>query len=180
LPDTPALPPQFTTRVGQGYDVHRLIEGRPLVLGGVKFAHKLGLDGHSDADVLLHAIIDAMLGASALGDIGQHFPDSDPSHKDANSRHLLKSVGLMLDEAGWLIVNVDSTIIAQSPGLTEHIPTMVSNIAIDLRISTDQVNVKAKSNERLGYLGRNEAIEAQAIVMLQMHARANSDSTSRI
>ena len=164
---TPATPPSATLRIGQGYDVHRMVAGRPLILGGVKIPHSHGLDGHSDADALLHAIIDAMLGAAGLGDIGRHFPDTDPHYQGADSRKLLGSTRQLLATQGWRILNLDSTIIAQAPKLAQYIPEMVSNIAADLAIAETQVNVKAKTNERLGYLGRGEAIEAQAVVLLE-------------
>jgi len=153
-------------RVGQGYDVHRLVAGRPLVLGGVRIPYERGLQGHSDADALLHAITDALLGAAALGDIGQHFPDTDPGFCDADSRKLLTTTRKLLAARGWLVVNVDSTVIAQAPKLAIHTPTMAANIAADLGISPSRVNVKAKSNEGLGYLGHGEAIAARAVVLL--------------
>lgn len=153
-------------RVGQGYDVHQLVEGRPLILGGVTVPHDKGLLGHSDADALLHAITDALLGAAGLGDIGRHFPDTDPRYKGADSRVLLRDTRALLAQAGWQVVNVDSTIIVQKPKMAPHIPGMVAHIAADLGLSPDCVNVKAKTNEKLGYLGRSEAIEAQAVVLV--------------
>lgn len=153
-------------RVGQGYDVHQLVEGRPLILGGVEIPFERGLLGHSDADALLHAITDAILGAASLGDIGHHFPDTDPTHKGADSRVLLRGAVQLAKEKGWSIVNVDSTVIAQRPKLAPHIPAMVQHLAEDLGVSVDAVNVKGKTNEKLGYLGRCEAIEAQAVVLL--------------
>lgn len=153
-------------RVGQGYDVHRLVEGRKLILGGVEIDHPTGLLGHSDADALLHAITDALLGAVALGDIGRHFPDTDPRYQGADSRVLLRGAVALLAEKGWQPINVDATLIAQKPKLAPHAARMVANIAADLGIAEDCVNVKGKTNEKLGYLGREEAIEAQAIVLV--------------
>lgn len=153
-------------RVGQGYDVHRLVEGRKLILGGVEIDHPTGLLGHSDADALLHAITDALLGAVALGDIGRHFPDTDPRYKGADSRVLLRGAVALLAEKGWQPINVDATLIAQKPKLAPHAARMVANIAADLGIAEDCVNVKGKTNEKLGYLGREEAIEAQAVVLV--------------
>lgn len=154
-------------RVGQGYDVHRLVEGRKLILGGVEIPNVTGLLGHSDADVLLHAIIDALLGSVALGDIGRHFPDTDPRYKGTDSRVLLRGAVALLAEKGWRPVNLDATLIAQQPKLASHVAAMVANIATDLGILPDCVNIKGKTNERLGYLGREEAIEAQAIVLVE-------------
>lgn len=153
-------------RIGQGYDVHRLVEGRPLILGGVTIPHSKGLLGHSDADVLLHAITDALLGAAALGDIGKLFPDTAAEHKDADSRRLLREAYQAVQRAGWRVVNVDSTVIAQQPKLRPHIDAMRANIAADLGLPLECVNIKGKTNEKLGYLGREEAIEAQAVVLL--------------
>ena len=153
-------------RVGQGFDVHALVEGRKLVIGGVEIPYERGLLGHSDADVLLHAITDALLGAAALGDIGRHFPDTDPKWKGADSRTLLFEVASKVREAGWKIVNVDATIIAQAPKMAPHIPLMVERIASDLRIEPGCVNVKAKTTERLGFTGRGEGIAAEAIALL--------------
>ncbi len=160
-------------RVGQGFDVHALVAGRPLIIGGVAIPHPTGLLGHSDADVLLHAIIDALLGAAALGDIGRHFADTDPRWKDVDSRVLLRETGSMLAAAGFAIVNVDATIIAQAPRMAPHIPAMVANVAADLGIRGDQVNVKAKTTERLGFTGRGEGIAAEAIAAIE---RSLSDS----
>jgi len=154
-------------RVGQGYDVHQLVEGRKLILGGVEVPFEKGLLGHSDADALLHAITDALLGAAGLGDIGRHFPDTDPRYQGADSRVLLRDTVALLAKAGWQPVNVDSTLIAQRPKLAPHVPAMVANIAADLGLAEDCVNVKGKTNEKLGYLGRSEAIEAQAVVLVQ-------------
>ncbi|WP_133664194.1 2-C-methyl-D-erythritol 2,4-cyclodiphosphate synthase [Paraburkholderia sp. BL10I2N1] len=153
-------------RIGQGYDVHALVPGRPLIIGGVTVPYDRGLLGHSDADVLLHAITDALFGAAAMGDIGRHFPDTDKQFAGANSRVLLRECAKRVAEAGFVIGNVDSTVIAQAPKLAPHIDAMRANIAEDLRLPLDRVNVKAKTNEKLGYLGRGEGIEAQAAVLL--------------
>ena len=153
-------------RIGQGYDVHRLVEERPLILGGVTIPHSKGLLGHSDADALLHAITDALLGAAALGDIGKLFPDTAAEHKDADSRYLLREAYQAVQRAGWRVVNVDSTVIAQQPKLRPHIDAMRANIAADLGLPLECVNIKGKTNEKLGYLGREEAVEAQAVVLL--------------
>ena len=153
-------------RIGQGYDVHRLVEGRPLILGGVTIPHSKGLLGHSDADALLHAITDALLGAAALGDIGKLFPDTAAEHKDADSRRLLREAYQAVQRAGWRVVNVDSTVIAQQPKLRPHIDAMRAHIAADLELPLECVNIKGKTNEKLGYLGREEAVEAQAVVLL--------------
>jgi len=154
-------------RVGQGYDVHQLVAGRKLILGGVEIPHETGLLGHSDADALLHAITDALLGAAGLGDIGRHFPDTDARYAGADSRVLLRAACNLLQAEGWQVVNVDATVIAQRPKLAPHIPAMVANIAADLGVLPDAVNVKGKTNEKLGYLGRNEAMEAQAVVLIR-------------
>lgn len=154
-------------RIGQGFDVHALVAGRPLIIGGVAIPYEKGLAGHSDADVLLHAICDALLGAAALGDIGRHFPDTDPAYEGADSRVLLRKVGELLGSAGFRIGNIDSTIIAQAPRMASHIPAMVANIAADLGIDTADVNVKAKTTERLGFAGRGEGIAADAIALLE-------------
>jgi len=154
-------------RVGQGFDVHRLVTGRRLVIGGVEIPFELGLAGHSDADVLLHAITDALLGASGLGDIGRHFPDSDPAYKDADSRTLLRAAAASVREAGFSVANVDATIIAQAPRMAPHLARMAENIAADLGIAPAQVNVKAKTAERLGFIGRGEGIAAEAVALLQ-------------
>lgn len=153
-------------RIGQGYDVHAFTEGRPLVLGGVTIPYEKGLAGHSDADVLLHAICDALLGAAALGDIGHHFPDTDPAYAGADSRELLRKVIDLVTEQGLKIVNLDSTVIAQAPKLASYIDTMRANIADDLGASLDCVNVKATTTEKLGFTGRGEGIAAMAIVLL--------------
>lgn len=154
-------------RTGQGWDVHALVPGRRLVIGGVEIPHHAGLLGHSDADVLLHALTDALLGAAALGDIGRHFPDTDPRWRGADSRTLLRAVAGMLQERGWSISNVDATVIAQAPKLAPHIPGMVAAIRTDLGLAADRVNVKAKTSERLGYAGRGEGIAAEAAVLLR-------------
>ena len=154
-------------RVGQGYDVHRLVAGRKLILGGVEIPHETGLLGHSDGDALLHAITDALLGAVALGDIGRHFPDSDPRYHGADSRVLLRAAVALLAERGWRPANVDATLIAQQPKLAPHAAAMVANVPVDLGISPDSVNPKGKTNEKLCYLGRQEAIEAQAVVLVE-------------
>ena len=154
-------------RIGQGYDVHQLVEGRDLILGGVNIPFEKGLLGHSDADALLHAITDALLGAAGLGDIGSHFPDTAAEFKDADSRVLLREAYQSVQALGWRVVNVDTTVIAQKPKLAPHIPAMRANIAADLGIQTIYVNIKGKTNEKLGYLGRMEAIEAQAAVLLE-------------
>lgn len=153
-------------RIGMGYDVHRLVEGRELILGGVKIPYEKGLLGHSDADVLLHAISDALLGAAALGDIGKHFPDTDPAYKGISSVILLKKVGELLEEKGFLIENIDATIIAQAPKMRPFIDTMRENIAQALGIEEEQVNVKATTEEGLGFTGTGEGISAQAVCML--------------
>ena len=153
-------------RIGQGFDIHALVSGRKLVIGGVEIAHDRGLAGHSDADVLLHAICDALIGAAGLGDIGTHFPDTDPRYKGADSRGLLREVARLLARNGFRVANVDSTIIAQAPKMAPHIPRMRENIAADLGIAAALVNVKAKTAERLGALGRGEGIAAEAIALV--------------
>ena len=150
-------------RVGTGYDVHKLVEGRKLIIGGVEIPHETGLLGHSDADVLLHAIMDAMLGAAALGDIGLHFPDTAEEYRGADSRVLLARVGEMLDENGFSICNIDATIIAQAPKMRPHIDKMRSNIAETLGIPVNRVNVKATTEEKLGFTGQKLGISAQAV-----------------
>lgn len=154
-------------RIGEGWDVHALVPGRKLILGGVQIEHTTGLLGHSDADVLVHALIDALLGAAALGDIGTHFPDTDPRFRGADSMVLLAEVARRLDDAGWIIGNIDSTIVAQAPRLGPHIAAMRQNIASVLRIALDQVNVKAKTAEKLGPVGQGQSMEARAVVLLQ-------------
>jgi 2-C-methyl-D-erythritol 2,4-cyclodiphosphate synthase len=158
-----SLPP---FRVGQGYDCHALVAGRKLIIGGVTIPHATGLMGHSDADVLLHAITDALIGAMALGDIGKHFPDTDPKFSGADSRFLLRQIAGRIAQTGFAIGNIDATIIAQAPKMAPHIPHMVANIAEDLRLDSSCVNVKAKTNEKLGYLGREEGIAAEAVALL--------------
>ncbi len=153
-------------RIGQGYDCHALVSGRKLVIGGVTIPHATGLLGHSDADVLLHALTDALLGAAGLGDIGRHFPDTAAEFAGADSRVLLRVAVERVQASGYLIGNVDATIIAQAPKMAPHIPTMVANVAADLGVAIGQVNIKAKTNERLGYLGREEGIAAEAIALL--------------
>jgi len=153
-------------RIGQGYDCHALVTGRKLVIGGVTIPHATGLLGHSDADVLLHALTDALLGAAGLGDIGRHFPDTAAEFAGADSRVLLREAVGRVRAAGYLVGNVDATIIAQAPKMAPHIPTMVAHVAADLGVAIDQVNIKAKTNERLGYLGREEGIAAEAIALL--------------
>ncbi len=153
-------------RIGQGYDVHRLVAGRRLILGGVEIPWEKGLLGHSDADVLTHAVMDALLGAAALGDIGQHFPDTDPAYEGISSIELLKRVGELLDEAGYVIENIDATIIAQQPKLAPWRPQMAANIAASLGLDTDQVSVKATTEEGLGFTGSGEGISATAVTLL--------------
>lgn len=153
-------------RIGMGYDVHRLTEGRALIIGGVEIPYEKGLLGHSDADVLLHAIMDAMLGAAALGDIGKHFPDTDPAYKGISSMKLLEHVGKLLEDNLFLIENIDATIIAQAPKMRPYIDTMRENIAKALGIQVEQVNVKATTEEGLGFTGTGEGISSQAICML--------------
>ena len=153
-------------RIGMGYDVHKLVEERDLILGGVKIPYELGLLGHSDADVLVHAIMDALLGASALGDIGKHFPDTDSKYKGISSIELLKHVGNLLNKHNYKIGNIDATIIAQKPKMAPHIPTMRENIASALNISLDQINVKATTEEGLGFTGEGLGISSQAICLL--------------
>lgn len=155
------------TRFGMGYDVHRLVEGRKLILGGVDVPFEKGLLGHSDADVLLHAISDALLGAAALGDIGRHFPDNDPKYEGADSRKLLAHVRDLLTEKGYIIGNVDATIVAQRPKLMNFIPQMTANIAETLGIDIDQVNVKATTEEKLGFTGSGEGISAYAVAGME-------------
>ncbi len=154
-------------RIGQGYDLHRLVEGRDLILGGVKIDYEKGLLGHSDADVLLHAITDALLGAAGLGDIGRHFPDTDPAFKGADSRVLLSEAVALVVKAGWVIVNVDSTIVAQAPKLAPYMPEIRESVAKTIGVDLQRVNVKAKTNEGCDAVGRKEAIEAHAVVLLE-------------
>ncbi len=154
-------------RVGQGFDVHRLAAGRRLVIGGVEIAHDRGLAGHSDADVLLHAICDALLGAAALGDIGKHFPDTHADYQGADSRELLRRVVRLLTDRGRRVVNIDATIVAEAPRMAPHIPRMVANIAADVGIEPHYVNVKATTTEGLGFTGRAEGIAAQAVCLVE-------------
>ena len=157
---------QAQMRIGQGWDVHALVPGRRLIIGGVPIPYHLGLLGHSDADVLLHAMIDAMLGAAGLGDIGTHFPDTDVRWKNADSLVLLAACAALLKEKGWRIQNLDSTVIAQAPKLAPHIPAMREQIAAALALTVTQINIKAKTAEKLGPVGQGQSIEAQAIVLL--------------
>lgn len=154
-------------RIGQGFDVHALVEGRPLIIGGVTIPFERGLAGHSDADVLLHALCDALIGAAALGDIGRHFPDTDPRYKGIDSRKLLRAVVELLHRQGYGVVNVDATIIAQAPKMAPHIPAMCANIAADLGVALGAVNVKAKTAEKLGFLGRGEGIVAEVVALIE-------------
>jgi 2-C-methyl-D-erythritol 2,4-cyclodiphosphate synthase len=157
------LPP---FRIGQGYDCHALVNGRKLIIGGIAIPHATGLLGHSDADVLLHAITDAILGAAGLGDIGRHFPDTDVRFAGADSRALLREARTRVNAAGYAIGNIDATIIAQAPKMAPHIAGMTANIAADLDVPTTQINIKAKTNEKLGYLGREEGIAAEAVALI--------------
>ena len=154
-------------RIGHGYDVHKLVEGRDLILGGVKIPFEKGLLGHSDADVLLHAVSDSLLGAAALGDIGKHFPDTDPAYKGADSLELLRIVGQRVEEAGYKISNIDVTMIAQRPKLAGFIPTMRENIARVLRLDVSQINVKATTEERLGFTGDGSGMSCHAVCLLE-------------
>lgn len=165
-PESSIPQPAMAFRIGEGWDVHRLVEGRPLVIGGVTIPFERGLLGHSDADVLLHAITDAVLGAAALGDIGRHFPDTDPRFKGADSSVLLAEASARARAAGWRIGNVDSTVIAQAPRLMPWIPAMCAAIAKAMGLDIEQVNVKAKTAEGLGLVGQGEAMQARAIVLL--------------
>ena len=154
-------------RIGHGYDVHRLVPNRDLIIGGVKIEYELGLDGHSDADVMLHAVMDALLGAAALRDIGYHFPDTDMRYKGADSRMLLREVAKKIDEAGYKLGNVDVTMIAQKPKLKPHIPQMMENIAADLGVDVGRVNVKATTEERLGFTGEGLGMSCHAVCILE-------------
>ena len=154
-------------RIGHGYDVHPLVAGRDLILGGVKIPHSKGLHGHSDADVLIHAVCDACLGAAGLGDIGRHFPDTDAQYKNIDSRKLLRKVKEAINERGWKIANVDSTLVAQAPRIAPHLPQMIQNIAADLDIPQESVNIKATTTEKLGFAGREEGIAAHAVALLE-------------
>ena len=161
-------------RVGMGYDVHKLVEGRKLILGGVEIPYEKGLLGHSDADVMLHAVMDALLGAAALGDIGLHFPDTDPKYKGASSITLLEHVGRLLEENGYVIENIDATIIAQRPKMRPHIDQMRENMAKALKIDVDQINVKATTEEGLGFTGSGEGISSQAICAIEKFTNYSS------
>ena len=161
-------------RVGMGYDVHKLVEGRKLILGGVEIPYEKGLLGHSDADVMLHAVMDALLGAAALGDIGLHFPDTDPKYKGASSIKLLEHVGRLLEENGYVIENIDATIIAQRPKMRPHIDQMRENMAKALKIDVDQINVKATTEEGLGFTGSGEGISSQAICAIEKFTKYSS------
>lgn len=164
-------------RVGLGYDVHKLVENRKLILGGVEVPYEKGLLGHSDADVLLHAIMDSLLGAAALGDIGRHFPDTDDKYKGASSMELLKHVKTLIDKELYVIVNIDATIVAQKPKLATYIPSMIENIASVLELDKNQVNIKATTEEGLGFTGNGEGISSQAICSLEMIQNYSYDST---
>jgi len=154
-------------RIGHGYDVHRLVEGRKLILGGVKIPYEKGLLGHSDADVLLHAVSDALLGAAGLGDIGRHFPDTDPAYKDADSGELLRIVGEKIAAAGYRVGNIDVTMIAQKPRLKDYIPQMQKNIAVQLSVDADRINVKATTEEHLGFTGDGSGMSCHAVCLLE-------------
>ncbi len=154
-------------RVGHGYDVHALVAGRDLILGGVKIPHVKGLAGHSDADALIHAVCDACLGAAGLGDIGRHFPDSDPQYKNIDSRILLRRVKDAIEAKGWKVANMDATIVAQAPKLAPYMEQMKQNLATDLGIPVDSVNIKASTTEKMGFAGREEGIAAHAVVLLE-------------
>ena len=154
-------------RVGQGFDVHPLVEGRKLIIGGVQISYAKGLVGHSDADVLLHAICDALLGAAGLGDIGQHYPDTDDAYAGVDSRQLLRDVLKMLKRQDFTVVNIDATIIAEAPRMASHIPRMIGNIASDLGVAPAVINIKATTTERLGFTGRGEGIAATAVVLIE-------------
>lgn len=157
---------RYPFRVGQGFDVHALVVGRPLVIGGVTIPHPRGLLGHSDADVLLHALTDALLGAAGLGDIGRLFPDTDPRHAGADSRRLLREAFARVRAAGWQVVNVDATVICKAPKILPHAPAMVANIAADLGMDEAAINIKGKTTEELGFTGRGEGIAAQVVALL--------------
>ena len=154
-------------RIGHGFDVHQLVAGRKCIIGGVEIAHDKGLLGHSDADVLLHAICDALLGAAGLGDIGRHFPDTDAQYQGADSRALLRKVIALLKDAGFSVGNIDATIIAQAPKMAPHIPQMVAHIAADCNVELNRINVKATTTEKLGFTGRGEGIAAEAVCLIQ-------------
>jgi 2-C-methyl-D-erythritol 2,4-cyclodiphosphate synthase len=154
-------------RIGQGFDVHAFVEGRKLIIGGVDIPYGRGLEGHSDADVLLHAICDALLGAAGLGDIGQHFPDTDPRYSEIDSRHLLRDVARKLQAMKLKVVNIDATIVAQEPRMAPHVPRMIGNIAEDLGVAPAAINIKATTTEHLGFVGRVEGIAAQAVALIE-------------
>jgi len=156
----------FTMRIGMGYDVHKLVEGRKLIIGGIEIPHHLGLLGHSDADVLLHAIMDSLLGAAALGDIGKHFPDTDPKYKGISSLELLSYVRDLLKQNSYSIVNIDATIIAQKPKMAPYIPAMIRNISSTLNIDENQINIKATTEEGLGFTGKEQGISSQSICLI--------------
>lgn len=158
-------------RIGHGYDVHRLVAGRPLILGGVTIEYELGLLGHSDADVLLHAVCDALLGAAGLGDIGRHFPDSDPNYKGCDSRVLLRRVVKLVRAGGYQLGNLDATIVCQKPKLAPHIATMIERIAADCGVCADRINIKATTTEQLGFCGRGEGIAAYAVVLITRQSK---------
>jgi len=162
-------------RAGIGYDVHKLVEGRKLIIGGITIPYEKGLDGHSDADVLIHAVMDALLGAAALGDIGKHFPDTDDAYRGISSMELLKDVGKLIEEKLYVINNIDATIVAQQPKMAPHIDDMKTNIAGALNLKEDQVNIKATTEEGLGFSGRGEGIAAQAICALEQVANFSYD-----
>ena len=157
-------------RIGQGFDVHALVPGRPLIIGGVRIPHDRGLLGHSDADVLLHALTDALLGAAGLGDIGRLFPDTDPAHAGADSRALLRQAFAAVRAAGFAVVNIDATVICRAPKILPHAPQMVANIAADLAVDASAVNIKGKTTEKLGFTGRGEGIAAQVVALLAREA----------
>lgn len=166
-------------RIGTGYDVHRLEENRKLILGGVEVPFEKGLKGHSDADVLLHAIMDALLGAAGLGDIGQHFPDTDPAYKGISSLSLLETVGSLLDKEGYVIENIDATIIAQRPKMRPYIEQMIQNIAQTLKLDKDQINLKATTEEGLGFTGSGQGISAQAVCLLEKYTCFSSTDVTQ-
>ena len=165
-------------RVGHGFDAHALVVGRKLIIGGVDIPHHKGLEGHSDADVVLHAICDALLGAAALGDIGTHFPETDARYKGVDSRVLLKEIGTLLERNGWRVINIDATIIAQAPRMAPHIPAMVANISDDLKLARSDVNIKAKTTEKLGFTGREEGIAAEAVACIKCLKSENRNPKS--
>ena len=163
-------------RIGQGFDAHALVAGRKLVVGGVQISFEKGLEGHFDADVLLHAVCDALIGAAALGDIGAHFPDADPRYQGIDSRKLLRETARLLGEHGWRVANIDATIIAQAPKMAPHVPEMRENIAADLGIAVADVSIKAKTTEQLGFVGRGEGIAAEAVALIKRRRARRDDS----